>query len=108
MQTKIPCVLMRGGTSKGPFFLASHLPQDSNLRDAVLIAAMGSPHEYQVDGIRGRLVGAAAELARRRQEVSRALGQPGGVVWPPATGLRGRALEPGRLRCRLPVRAGPG
>ncbi len=53
MQTKIPCVLMRGGTSKGPFFLASHLPQDSNLRDAVLIAAMGSPHEYQVDGIGG-------------------------------------------------------
>lgn len=53
MQTKIPCVLMRGGTSKGPFFLASHLPQDPSLRDAVLIAAMGSPHEYQVDGIGG-------------------------------------------------------
>ncbi len=53
MQTKIPCVLMRGGTSKGPFFLASDLPADPRLRDEVLIAALGSPHEYQVDGVGG-------------------------------------------------------
>ena len=53
MQTKIPCVLMRGGTSKGPFFLASDLPAEPGLRDDVLIAALGSPHEYQVDGIGG-------------------------------------------------------
>ncbi len=53
MQTKIPCVLMRGGTSKGPFFLASDLPADPTLRDEVLIAALGSPHEYQVDGVGG-------------------------------------------------------
>ena len=53
MQTKIPCVLMRGGTSKGPFFLASDLPADPHTRDEVLLAVMGSPHEYQVDGIGG-------------------------------------------------------
>jgi len=53
MQTKIPCVLMRGGTSKGPFFLASDLPADASARDEVLIAALGSPHEYQVDGVGG-------------------------------------------------------
>jgi len=53
MQTRIPCVLMRGGTSKGPFFLASDLPPDPGLRDEVLIAALGSPHEYQVDGVGG-------------------------------------------------------
>jgi hypothetical protein len=53
MQTKIPCVLMRGGTSKGPFFLASDLPSDPKQRDEVLIAALGSPHEYQVDGVGG-------------------------------------------------------
>lgn len=53
MQTQIPCVLMRGGSSKGPFFLASDLPSDPQLRDAVLIAALGSPHAYQVDGIGG-------------------------------------------------------
>jgi 4-oxalomesaconate tautomerase len=53
MQTTIPCVLMRGGTSKGPFFLASDLPADPQVRDEVLLAAMGSPHEYQVDGVGG-------------------------------------------------------
>jgi len=53
MQTRIPCVLMRGGTSRGPFFLASDLPADAAARDAVLLAVMGSPHEYQVDGIGG-------------------------------------------------------
>ena len=50
---RIPCVLMRGGTSKGPFFLASDLPRDPKTRDAVLLAIMGSPHPLQVDGIGG-------------------------------------------------------
>lgn len=53
MQTRIPCVLMRGGTSRGPFFLTSDLPGEPQARDAVLLAAMGSPHDYQVDGIGG-------------------------------------------------------
>ncbi|MDC7789628.1 4-oxalomesaconate tautomerase [Rhodoplanes sp. TEM] len=50
---KIPCVLMRGGTSRGPYFLESDLPADPEERDRVLIAAMGSPHSLQVDGIGG-------------------------------------------------------
>lgn len=53
MQTRIPCVLMRGGTSRGPFFLADDLPAEEATRDAVLLAAMGSPHPMQVDGIGG-------------------------------------------------------
>ncbi len=53
MQTRIPCVLMRGGTSRGPYFLADDLPADAATRDAVLLAAMGSPHPMQVDGIGG-------------------------------------------------------
>ena len=53
MQTRIPCVLMRGGTSRGPFFLAHDLPADDATRDAVLLAAMGSPHPMQADGIGG-------------------------------------------------------
>jgi len=52
-QTAIPCTLMRGGTSKGPFFLASDLPSDALLRDRVLLAAMGSPDPRQIDGIGG-------------------------------------------------------
>ena len=44
---------MRGGTSRGPYFLASDLPRDPAKRDAVLLAVMGSPHQLQVDGIGG-------------------------------------------------------
>lgn len=52
-QTAIPCTLMRGGTSKGPFFLASDLPSDGPLRDRVLLAVMGSPDARQIDGVGG-------------------------------------------------------
>lgn len=44
---------MRGGTSRGPYFLESDLPADITSRDRVLLAAMGSPHPLQVDGIGG-------------------------------------------------------
>jgi 4-oxalomesaconate tautomerase len=44
---------MRGGTSKGLYFLARELPQDRKTRDAVLLAAMGSPDERQIDGMGG-------------------------------------------------------
>jgi len=50
---RIPCVLMRGGTSRAAFFLRSDLPAEPGPRDAVLIAAMGAGHELQVDGIGG-------------------------------------------------------
>ena len=44
---------MRGGTSRGPFFLASDLPCDVARRDAVLLAVMGSPDRRQIDGLGG-------------------------------------------------------
>ncbi len=53
MQTRIPCVIMRGGTSRGPFLLLDDLPDDPATRDEVLLAIMGSPHEIQIDGIGG-------------------------------------------------------
>ena len=53
MQTAIPCLFMRGGTSKGPFFLESDLPADLPTRDAVLLAVMGSPDKRQIDGMGG-------------------------------------------------------
>ena len=52
-QTAIPCAVMRGGTSKGLMFLADDLPGDRATRDAVLLAAMGSPDERQIDGMGG-------------------------------------------------------
>lgn len=50
---RIPCVIMRGGTSRGPYFLANDLPHDVVDRDAALLAIMGSGHALQVDGIGG-------------------------------------------------------
>lgn len=52
-QTAVPFCLMRGGTSRGPMFLATNLPMDTGLRDQVLLSLMGSPHPLQIDGIGG-------------------------------------------------------
>lgn len=52
-QTAVPCDMMRGGTSKGLVFLRDDLPADRVLRDAVLLAAMGSPDEREIDGLGG-------------------------------------------------------
>lgn len=53
LPSSLPCALMRGGTSRGPVFLASDLPERIDERDAALIGALGSGHELQVDGIGG-------------------------------------------------------
>jgi len=49
----IPCVLMRGGSSKGPFFRLTDLPADAEARARVLLAVMGSPDARQIDGLGG-------------------------------------------------------
>src|SRR5260221_6203492 len=53
MQRSIPCLFMRGGTSRGPFFLEDDLPIDVAQRDAVLLSVMGSPDVRQIDGMGG-------------------------------------------------------
>src|SRR4051812_33048101 len=53
MLTGIPCTLMRGGTSKGLYFHERDLPAERELRDRVLLAAMGSPDARQIDGVGG-------------------------------------------------------
>jgi 4-oxalomesaconate tautomerase len=49
----IDCMMFRGGTSKGAYFLASDLPADVAERDRILLSVMGSPDARQVDGIGG-------------------------------------------------------
>lgn len=44
---------MRGGTSKGPFFLASDLPSDIEARNQALLTILGSPDARQIDGLGG-------------------------------------------------------
>lgn len=51
--TGIACMLMRGGTSKGPFFLASDLPSNEAARNQLLLSIMGSPDARQIDGLGG-------------------------------------------------------
>ncbi|HEV2269317.1 MAG TPA: 2-methylaconitate cis-trans isomerase PrpF [Steroidobacteraceae bacterium] len=54
-QLRIPAVYMRGGTSKGVFFLAEDLPSDQEKRDRLLLRVIGSPDPYgkQIDGMGG-------------------------------------------------------
>lgn len=49
----IRCMWMRGGTSKGGYFLAGDLPADTAARDAFLLSMMGSPDSRQIDGMGG-------------------------------------------------------
>jgi 4-oxalomesaconate tautomerase len=52
-QTPIRASLVRGGTSKGLYLQAADLPDDREVRDRVLLAAMGSPDPRQIDGVGG-------------------------------------------------------
>ncbi|KRB78879.1 4-oxalomesaconate tautomerase [Sphingomonas sp. Root710] len=52
-QSGISCMWMRGGTSKGGYFLKGDLPADTAARDAFLLGMMGSPDERQIDGMGG-------------------------------------------------------
>jgi len=52
-QTGVACLFMRGGTSRGPFFLASDLPADEATRNRVLLSVLGSPDQRQIDGLGG-------------------------------------------------------
>ena len=61
---KIPCVYMRGGTSKAVFFRDEDLPQDPKERDKVILSAFGSPDRRQIDGMGGAKAGnIASEMA---------------------------------------------
>jgi 4-oxalomesaconate tautomerase len=51
--TEVRCMLMRGGTSKGAYFLAADLPDDPAARDDLLLRIMGSPDPRQIDGLGG-------------------------------------------------------
>lgn len=53
MSEGVRCMWMRGGTSKGGYFLSDDLPDDPAARDAILLRAMGSPDLRQIDGMGG-------------------------------------------------------
>ncbi|MFG1856614.1 4-oxalomesaconate tautomerase [Actinomadura geliboluensis] len=65
----VRCMLMRGGTSKGAYFLAGDLPSDPAERDGLLLRIMGTPDPRQIDGI-----GGAHPLTSKVAIVSRSAG----------------------------------
>jgi 2-methylaconitate cis-trans-isomerase PrpF len=67
----LPCVLMRAGTSRGPFFLREGLPADEQQRNEALIGAIGASDLLQVDG-----VGGGSTLTSKVAIVSRSM-EPG-------------------------------
>jgi 4-oxalomesaconate tautomerase len=52
-QAGVRCMLMRGGTSKGLYFVAADLPERPEMRDSLLLRIMGSGHPLQIDGLGG-------------------------------------------------------
>jgi len=50
---RLPCMIIRGGTSKGLYFLEKDLPKEQAERDAVLMKVMGSPDLKQINGLGG-------------------------------------------------------
>ena len=53
MSKPVRCMWMRGGTSKGAYFLAEDLPDGIATRDRLLLRIMGSPDPRQIDGLGG-------------------------------------------------------
>lgn len=70
MSESIRAMWMRGGTSKGGFFLADDLPVESAVRDAFLLRAFGSPDARQIDGMGGGdpLTSKVAVVSRSQRE----------------------------------------
>ncbi len=53
VRKKIPCSIIRGGTSRGIYFLEKDIPEAGPERDGFLLRVMGSPHQRQIDGLGG-------------------------------------------------------
>ena len=76
MQKKIPCVVMRGGTSRALFFKEDELPKDPEVRGKAIMAAFGSPdpNGRQIDGL-----GGATSTTSKVAIISRREGEPNAV-----------------------------
>jgi 2-methylaconitate cis-trans-isomerase PrpF len=81
-QRAVPCLFMRGGSSRGGFFSSDDLPTDPREQAAVLLAAYGSPDPRQIDGI-----GGADALTSKAAIVAPSM-RPGAeaavTCWPPS------------------------
>lgn len=79
---EIPCTFMRGGTSRGCYFLRADLPDDPATLDAVVLAVYGSPDQRQINGMGGgdaltSKVAIVAPSPRKDVDVDYTFGQVG-------------------------------
>lgn len=67
---KIPCSIIRGGTSKGVYLRTKDLPEDPILRDKVILNIYGSPDIRQINGLGGAdpLTSKAALIAPSKRD----------------------------------------
>lgn len=74
-QSAIPAAFMRGGTSKGLFFLERDLPGDRQLRNAIFLRALGSPDPEgrQLDGMGGGLSSLSKIVVVRSSQIAGAV-----------------------------------
>ena len=70
----VRCMWLRGGTSKGGYFIGRDLPADTAARDAFLLRVMGSPDPRQIDGLGG------ADPLTSKVAVVKVSARPGGDV----------------------------
>lgn len=79
---EIPCTFMRGGTSRGCYFLRSDLPAEQTALDAVILGVYGSPDQRQINGMGGgdpltSKVAVVAPSSRADADVDFTFGQVG-------------------------------
>ncbi|MDQ0475224.1 2-methylaconitate cis-trans isomerase PrpF family protein [Labrys wisconsinensis] len=93
-QLSVPAVYVRGGTSRALVFRAQDLPEDARLRDAIILAALGSPdpNKRQLDGLGGAIsslskVAIVAPASRPDADVDYTFGQV--AIDAPIVGYRG-------------------
>lgn len=67
-QVEVPCVFMRGGTSKGLFFHEADLPPPGTARDRLLKRAMGTPDSAQIDGMGGSTLNTSKAVVVRKSD----------------------------------------
>ena len=107
----VPCVLMRAGTSRGPFFLREWLPADERARDEALIGAIGASDLLQLDGVGGGSTltsKVAIVVAVRPARLRRGLPVRPGRCWPAVGGHQPQLRQHAGRRRPVRHRAGAG
>ncbi len=102
-QTPLPFLFMRGGTSRGPYFLKSDLPEEKDALSDVLVAVVGAGNPRNIDGLGGgNAVTTKVAMLSRSDDPVRPAGDGDSVISPPACAMCGGASATACHWRRLP------